>query len=123
MKRICRGYFCGRFTTNKRGYCDACQKKKWKEEAAPKRERTRFYDTKEWRAVRAVVLIRNPLCVECGKAAELVDHIKPISGADDPLALDLENLQSMCHACHNRKRGREAHGSKRFPTRVSSDRA
>ena len=39
--------------------------------------------------------------------AQMVDHVRPIN--EGGAALDLENLQSLCHACHNRKSGRERH--------------
>jgi 5-methylcytosine-specific restriction protein A len=40
--------------------------------------------------------------------ADLVDHIVPVSGPADPRFYDLENLQGLCHPCHNRKRQRES---------------
>lgn len=49
----------------------------------------------------------NPLCVECESVAEVVDHIVSIRDGGDKLSWS--NLQSMCHKCHNRKSGREAH--------------
>ena len=44
-------------------------------------------------------------CVECGGAAQEVDHIVPRAmGGED----DLWNLQSLCIPCHRRKTKREA---------------
>jgi 5-methylcytosine-specific restriction enzyme A len=57
----------------------------------------------------------NPLCVECQKRgiiklAKHVDHIKPISGPDDPLFWDEENHQGLCTECHSRKTAHEDGG-------------
>lgn len=61
----------------------------------------------QWQKVRDMALNRNPLCVECEKAgiietAKDVDHIVPLAVRPD-LAFDLDNLQGLCRACHNRK--------------------
>lgn len=73
----------------------------------------RVYATATWRRLRTLMLQREPLCVECSEAAELVDHIVPI--ADGGAAYDEANLQTMCHRCHNRKR--QAEGQQRtLPT-------
>lgn len=66
--------------------------------------------SKEWRAIRACVLVRQPLCVSClaekrhTPAAE-VDHI---DGDDSNNVLG--NLQGLCKRCHSRKTGRENRG-------------
>lgn len=58
-----------------------------------------------WRALRDVVLRREPLCRECAglgitRAAEDIDHIiSKASGGDDSLG----NLRPLCHSCHSRK--------------------
>ena len=49
---------------------------------------------------------RHPLCEECERngrvaLAQVVDHIIEIADGGDPV--DPSNLQSLCHACHNRK--------------------
>jgi len=48
----------------------------------------------------------NPLCVECESegrtvVVDVVDHIVPIKQGGSKFGLD--NLQSLCHSCHNRK--------------------
>ncbi len=41
-------------------------------------------------------------CVQCGERGRLeVDHVKPIRDGGAPY--DLDNLQSLCPACHARK--------------------
>jgi 5-methylcytosine-specific restriction protein A len=67
---------------------------------------TTVYNTTRWRTTRARVLQRNDhQCAMCGATATTVDHIEPFTGADDPLAWDEWNLQSLCATCHGRKDG------------------
>ncbi len=67
---------------------------------------TGFYKTDEWRAVRAMALARDGYqCVMCKmkgikKKADMVHHIIPIK-KDWSKRLDLNNLMSLCDACHN----------------------
>lgn len=42
------------------------------------------------------------------KLAEVVDHIVPVKGKNDPTFYDTANHQLLCHACHNAKRQRES---------------
>ncbi|MDI9456823.1 MAG: HNH endonuclease [Bacillota bacterium] len=69
-----------------------------------------FYLSKPWRKVRAVALARDHhLCQHCLKrgrlkTAELVHHIKPLETHPD-LGFTLDNLLSLCNACHNRVHG------------------
>lgn len=41
------------------------------------------------------------LCVKCGEIAKVVDHIIEINDGGCKLCYD--NLESLCHLCHNRK--------------------
>jgi 5-methylcytosine-specific restriction protein A len=59
-----------------------------------------------WRIYRRWFLRRNPLC-SCGQAATDVDHIKAVSGPDDPLFWEPSNHQPLCHPCHSAKTRRE----------------
>ena len=67
----------------------------------------RFYHSKEWKKLRTEALERdNYLCVECLKngkitPADTVHHIKPLR-IDQTGAEDLNNLETVCRACHNR---------------------
>ena len=56
----------------------------------------------------------NPLCVVCGAPVEVTDHIVPINQGGQVYALD--NLQSLCHPCHNSKSGKETKGRGRSNT-------
>jgi 5-methylcytosine-specific restriction endonuclease McrA len=35
------------------------------------------------------------------------DHVVPIEGRNDPLRLDLDNMQTLCDTCHRRKTMKE----------------
>lgn len=52
----------------------------------------------------------NPLCAECDRHAlvtpgEVVDHVKELKDGGDPW--DVENLETLCRACHQKKTGEE----------------
>lgn len=70
----------------------------------------KFYESTAWRYLRKLKLQRNPMCETCyaeGKItlAKMVDHIIEIR--DGGAVLDIENLSSICHACHNKKTAKE----------------
>ena len=70
-----------------------------------------FYHTAAWKRMRAIALIRDGgMCQACmerlkdgvgfhPRRATMVHHIIPISERPD-LALELDNLRSLCAACH-----------------------
>lgn len=72
------------------------------------KESKSFYNSEPWQIVRDQALNRDDyLCRDCYELkkkitlAELVHHIKEL--ADYPeLALDLDNLRSLCNPCHNK---------------------
>ena len=71
---------------------------------------TEFYQSAPWRRLRAVKLEQNPMCEECERngrytPAQMVDHIVPINKGG--ASLDIENLQSLCNACHARKSAKD----------------
>ncbi len=57
-----------------------------------------------WRALRWQALRRDGFaCVKCGARGRLeVDHVLPVRSRPD-LAWSVDNLQSLCPACHSRK--------------------
>ena len=88
----------------------------WQPERKPQEGRihsnTKFYQSPQWRRLRALQLEQEPLCEDCRiRAATLADHIKPINQGGE--ALNIDNLQSLCHQCHNKKSGRESHARNR----------
>ena len=70
-----------------------------------------FYNSKEWKQLRAVKFSdAGGLCEEClekgiVKAGKEVDHIKPIE-THWHLRLVYENLRLLCSDCHNNKHDR-----------------
>ena len=95
------------------GYCDKHQRADRKARRDTQGERGRssewhgLYYTTRWREMRAVQLITEPYCRDCGRhgvrvPATDVDHIVPHRG-NKRLFYDATNLQSLCHSCHSRK--------------------
>ncbi len=71
---------------------------------ARKSATVRGYDA-AWRRLRLQVLTKEPLCRLCAaegrvSAAEVVDHIKPISAAPE-LRLEPSNLRPLCKRHHD----------------------
>ena len=77
--------------------------------AGNKGEDSDFYNSRDWRKLRAYILSGEPLCRECSQVATVVDHIEPIRLGGSKWSH--ENLQPLCTSCHNKKsrseRGRE----------------
>lgn len=70
-----------------------------------------WYDTADWRGLKAEQLRRFPLCASCSRpdspvAASEVDHIHPIRLGG--LKRSFANFQSLCKPCHDRKQQAEA---------------
>jgi len=71
------------------------------------REMQGFYNSPAWRKLSNLKLQQSPVCEECFKRgritkAVIADHIVPAREYRDR-RLDIENLQSLCRGCHNRK--------------------
>ena len=72
------------------------------------RARKAFYATAAWRRTRAAKLARDPICEECARdgrtnATKLhVHHVKEVADRPD-LAHVLDNLETLCSGCHNRR--------------------
>lgn len=95
-----------------------------KREERPKKETDPFYSTAAWRAARKRALDRDmgecQLCAKEGRyemdyvgrllpvRATMVHHIMPLKVAPEK-ALELDNLISLCDACHERMHP-ERHG-------------
>lgn len=54
---------------------------------------------KRWTRLRAKWIRFNPTCVKCGKPGEEVHHIIPRTAAPER-RFDLNNLETLCHDCH-----------------------
>lgn len=91
-------------------YCDKHKddRVKYYDKHERNQESKRFYQSKEWKIVRAYVMARDKgLCLHCLQddkftKADVVDHIIPII-VDWSRRLDDTNCQSLCHGCHNVK--------------------
>jgi 5-methylcytosine-specific restriction endonuclease McrA len=66
-----------------------------------------FYKSKAWRAAREQALRRDAYtCHDCEGRATEVHHIReltPDNIGDPAIALGLDNLQCLCHACHTKR--------------------
>ncbi len=96
------------------GYCDAHRPLIHRDYGRARRgfdAEVGFYQSRQWRSVRAAFLREHPLCGACGAkgllvAARVVDHVLPIK--DGGARFDAANLQSLCVPCHNSKTARES---------------
>ena len=78
-----------------------------------------FYNLWIWRkpgGLRAQVLMRDPLCVECKAEGKVVpateaDHIEPHHGDMDKF-MDIEGCQGLCKMHHSAKTMREMNSAK-----------
>ncbi len=82
-------------------------------------DNSKFYNSTKWRKKSKEYRAKNPLCVHCKengivREAQVTDHIIRIVDGGDPF--DEDNLQSLCHKCHNSKSSYEGKGIKgNFP--------
>lgn len=81
-------------------------------EVSNREERNQFYNSSEWRALRKLVLERDHNeCVWCKDEGKVtrenleVDHIKELEFYPE-FALDIDNLRTLCKACHNKRHDR-----------------
>ncbi len=74
------------------------------EERAGRKADKRFYASAAWIRLRDYKLQCDPLCQErdCREVASHVHHVKPRKQFPE-LALDLDNLKSLCQSCHNKQ--------------------
>ena len=81
-----------------------------KEKAQLHNRATKLYRSKRWTAVRKGYIMKHPICERC-KAIGLttqghvLDHVIPISQGG--AVWTKENWMTLCHECHNWKRGLE----------------
>ena len=111
--KICNKPGCTALTRNPDGYCDVHKIIDKKEHNSNRDSATeRGYDHK-WRKVRNQKLRLTPLC-ECQrckmmgrrKPANVVHHIQAVDAFPE-LRLEMSNLQSMWHGCHEVEHGRK----------------
>jgi 5-methylcytosine-specific restriction protein A len=117
MLRPCHKQGCPNLTREK--YCekhkhleeqDRQERQRYYNEKIRSTEVQGFYESPAWRKLRRQKLGQMPLCEICYAnkritPAVIVDH--KIEIKDGGAALDMKNLQSVCHACHNKKTAAE----------------
>jgi len=74
------------------------------------RSNATFYNSRQWRKLRLMILQRDPICKDCEKknifvSSIVVDHILTINKGGAKYSAD--NLQGLCTSCHNRKSARD----------------
>jgi hypothetical protein len=118
LPRACIGGLgpCSGYALPGRSRCLAHSRKSdgWAKYAAKHPDRSAFYRSERWRALRDAQLHEHPDCVVCGQRARHADHIVPLSAGGDfggP-------LQSLCKEHHRRKTQNESKaGNKRAAAR------
>ena len=75
-------------------------------------EARKWYTTKEWKHLRKVTLVNNPICTRCGGVATLADHRIPHRGNYDLFFCvnGCNTLDSMCAKCHNSWKEKKENG-------------
>ena len=67
----------------------------------------RIYDCTKWRKLREYLIIdRGSNCARCNKKVDntkelILHHIEPVSDIDYKKNWDTNNLELICHCCHN----------------------
>jgi 5-methylcytosine-specific restriction enzyme A len=70
----------------------------------------RFKNSPAWRKLRLTIIARDGGCADCGREDNLsVHHIKKFRTHPE-LALDPDNLITVCRSCHGRREARESRG-------------
>jgi 5-methylcytosine-specific restriction enzyme A len=111
LPRRCRRPGCTERTRSRSGYCQPHERQYQQQiDARPERKSSQaFYQSREWKRLRKIVLQSRPICDACGREpATHVDHRTPISQGGAPL--DLANLQALGARCHSAKTAREDGG-------------
>ena len=117
-KKPCSKHGCKNLTTSK--FCKehkqvettvkAERDKHYDKEIRQKRDKeyTDFYQSEEWKIARKRrLMLDHGLCQECRRKgvityADVVHHKVPIK-VDWDRRLDIDNLESLCHRCHNKQ--------------------
>ncbi|MCC2248845.1 HNH endonuclease [Virgibacillus sp. AGTR] len=109
IKKRCNKVGCNNLINTTETYCEQHKNHNYKQYEKIRtstdggRTYKRFYDTKEWKSLRYQAMLRDGfICVCCGREAKIGDHIIPTKVSWD-LRLDINNVQSLCFECHNKK--------------------
>lgn len=113
IPKMCRAQGCSTINMDGANYCEV-HKRIVKEAALPREKKSyhKIYNTAAWKQLSTNVRTKNPICQCCGLVkADVCDHIIELQD-DDSLGLLEENLQTLCHECHNSKTARVNHARK-----------
>ena len=110
QKKICNKQGHGLYNAVENKSCPKCKQESNKDYDVNIRakDRKKIYNSNEWLDIREVALLRdNLLCQECLRKgiyteAKIVHHIVELKD-DVTKAYDLDNLESVCVACHNKE--------------------
>lgn len=110
-KKPCAYPRCPELTTQR--YCDTHNKNatRYYDRVQRDTRSTTFYNSTAWQTVRRQALLRdNNLCQQCFKEgilkpADMVHHKVEVKDNWE-LRLDIDNLVSLCNACHNKVHGK-----------------
>jgi len=121
FRKRCKTFGCPNLHSNASGFCDVCQAKRASEylhnpvkpyiriESRPSAS-NRGYDH-SWHKFASDFLSRNPVCVQCGKPAQCVDHktipAEIMMDMDGRFDLDSGKYQALCFSCNRRKAGED----------------
>lgn len=97
-----------RYCSNHQVNNNAAQHKRLYDRSRANDPHRKLYRTRRWKHVRALVLGRDILCVDCKhKAATEVDHVEnarvTVAAYGVDAFFDPERLQGLCHTCHSEK--------------------
>jgi 5-methylcytosine-specific restriction protein A len=78
-----------------------------------------FYHSNEWMKLSKIVRQEEKFCRSCSKKGvwtitDVADHILPVD-AYPYKALDRDNVQGLCHRCHNEKTAKEVRAKRYDP--------
>ena len=97
----CKVSTCPNIAPSGQAYCAEHKKVHKVDYARANPEFSKLYDAR-WRRYRKMFLAEHPVCVECGRAAVVCDHIKDHMGDYDAF-WDPTNHQPLCKSCHDSK--------------------
>lgn len=103
LPKVCRAVGCSTINMNGDTYCD--KHKNLSKKPSRVYEHHKIYNTAAWKNLSKNMRIKNPFCEICGEVTDVVDHIIEVKD-DDSVGLLEENLQCLCHSCHNSKTAR-----------------
>lgn len=113
LYKKCNKAGCREYIERHMSYCEQHQNDKAsdsynRDRYKHNKEYVNFYSSSKWRKLRKRALIRDEYCcVSCKRegiiqVGEVADHILPTEFFWDK-RLDINNIQVLCKACHNKK--------------------